>query len=251
MVSSVSHVPCSVPFSWNALPRIEAPARESFAACATPRFAGCTFASRWVSCCFCLLCHKCPAPQVYCHSRGFMASYHAGYDHSRGARLMLMDYMNGKLLYCVPPPTQPSLNLYQDILDEAAASGLDTSLPATTASVTASVAASGKVNNVLAVPDTSALFHIPVPKHKSEKVSVKLSRHKARKGERDPDPYGTQAQADPLSAMLAEDAELGMMAAADAAKRRDDAVTKQVIGTGKGRANASTFTRVHRPYSEV
>ena len=47
--------------------------------------------------------------QVYCHARGFMASFHAGFDHSRAARQMLHDYVDGKLLYCHPPPNAKDL----------------------------------------------------------------------------------------------------------------------------------------------
>ena len=50
--------------------------------------------------------------QVYCHARGFMASFHAGFDHSRAARQVLHDFVDGKLLYCHAPPSQPTLTQF-------------------------------------------------------------------------------------------------------------------------------------------
>ena len=52
------------------------------------------------------------AVQVYCHARGFMASFHAGFDHSRAARQVLHDFVDGKLLYCHAPPSQPTLTQF-------------------------------------------------------------------------------------------------------------------------------------------
>lgn len=46
---------------------------------------------------------------TYCTARGFMASGHAGPDQPRGARILLKDYCEGRLVYCHPPPTGWSL----------------------------------------------------------------------------------------------------------------------------------------------
>ena len=46
----------------------------------------------------------CPLLQSYCVWRGFMGSTHSGPDHSRAARIVLKEYVVGKLLYCHPPP---------------------------------------------------------------------------------------------------------------------------------------------------
>jgi large subunit GTPase 1 len=37
-------------------------------------------------------------------SRGFRTSFHGNPDESRAARIILKDYVNGKLLFCCPPP---------------------------------------------------------------------------------------------------------------------------------------------------
>ena len=202
---------------------------------------------------------------VFCHARGFMASHHAGFDHPRGSRLVLMDYMNGKLLYCQPPPSAPRLSLYRDIIAAY--------IPAASATVTTAedlptdgVKPSGRearlaAANVLAVtaPDTSALFSIPLPKPKSQKTSVMTQRHRARKGEREADPYGTQSTADPLASFVLEEPSLFQAAEGGAGKARakkhaggdssEAGMADALLGKGKGRANATTFTRVQRPYS--
>lgn len=36
--------------------------------------------------------------------RGYMKSGHSNADEQRAARVILKDYMNGKLLFCHPPP---------------------------------------------------------------------------------------------------------------------------------------------------
>lgn len=198
-----------------------------------------------------------------------MASYHAGYDHPRGARHVLMDYMQGKLLYCFPPPTAPDMNIYAPIInayyDAMEKVGLasvreeeeeeeEGRLPHDLHSVSTRHHAAAA--NVLDVPDTSALFTIPVPKPKSAKASVAMSRHKPRKGRRDPDPYGTHAAADPVSVMVLEELQaLALEAKVDGgeggkARKHGPGITPEaLLGKGKGRANASTFTRVQRPYS--
>jgi hypothetical protein len=43
--------------------------------------------------------------QLYSTRRGYMRSGHSGPDESRGARDLLKDYVSGKLLYCMPPPS--------------------------------------------------------------------------------------------------------------------------------------------------
>ncbi len=40
--------------------------------------------------------------------RGFMTA-HGSPDESRAARIILKDYVNGKLLYCHPPPIEDSM----------------------------------------------------------------------------------------------------------------------------------------------
>ena len=43
--------------------------------------------------------------RAYARHRGFMTSGQGQPDQSRAARYVLKDYVNGKLLYCEPPPT--------------------------------------------------------------------------------------------------------------------------------------------------
>ncbi|KAI8802607.1 hypothetical protein BJ742DRAFT_538517 [Cladochytrium replicatum] len=45
--------------------------------------------------------------QSYAIARGFRKSYQGNPDEARAARYMLKDYINGKLLFCTPPPTYP------------------------------------------------------------------------------------------------------------------------------------------------
>ena len=42
--------------------------------------------------------------QTYSRKHGYFGSHHAGPDEPRGARYILKDYVNGKILYNVPPP---------------------------------------------------------------------------------------------------------------------------------------------------
>ncbi|GAA5994579.1 ribosome biogenesis GTPase LSG1 [Rhodotorula paludigena] len=42
---------------------------------------------------------------TFCIGRGFFTGGQGNPDHSRASRLVLKDYVNGKLLYCHPPPT--------------------------------------------------------------------------------------------------------------------------------------------------
>lgn len=44
----------------------------------------------------------------FARSRGFMRAHHGTPDDSRAARILLKDYVNGKLLYVHPPPTYPN-----------------------------------------------------------------------------------------------------------------------------------------------
>lgn len=44
---------------------------------------------------------------TYCRMRGFAAAVHSGWDHPRGARILLKDFCEGKLVYCHPPPGGP------------------------------------------------------------------------------------------------------------------------------------------------
>ena len=41
---------------------------------------------------------------TYCRMRGFAAAVHSGWDHPRGARVILKDFCEGKIFYCHPPP---------------------------------------------------------------------------------------------------------------------------------------------------
>ena len=41
---------------------------------------------------------------AFCTERGLMASAHAGPNHPAGARILLRDYVEGRLVYCHPPP---------------------------------------------------------------------------------------------------------------------------------------------------
>ncbi|ETV97897.1 hypothetical protein H310_09216 [Aphanomyces invadans] len=43
--------------------------------------------------------------EVYARARGFTTTGKSGPDTSRAARVLLRDYVNGKLLYCHPPPS--------------------------------------------------------------------------------------------------------------------------------------------------
>ena len=49
--------------------------------------------------------------QTYAIARGFMAGYHSGPDESRAARVLLKEYVMGKLLYCHAPPDAPNNGL--------------------------------------------------------------------------------------------------------------------------------------------
>ena len=53
--------------------------------------------------------------EAYCTSKGLMASTHGGADTSRGARLIIKDFINGKVTYVTPPPAS------QDVSGENAA----------------------------------------------------------------------------------------------------------------------------------
>jgi len=47
---------------------------------------------------------------AYARARGFMKSSAGNPDDSRAARYVLKDYINGKLLFCRPPPSDPSID---------------------------------------------------------------------------------------------------------------------------------------------
>lgn len=38
-------------------------------------------------------------------NRGFVTSFHGNPDHSRASRIILKDFVSGRILYCYPPPT--------------------------------------------------------------------------------------------------------------------------------------------------
>jgi len=46
--------------------------------------------------------------RAYAKGRGFTAQGKSGWDISRAARYILKDYVNGKLLWCAPPPREPA-----------------------------------------------------------------------------------------------------------------------------------------------
>lgn len=47
-------------------------------------------------------------------NRGFVTSFHGNPDHSRAARIVLKDFVSGKLLYCYPPPTMADEEAFND-----------------------------------------------------------------------------------------------------------------------------------------
>lgn len=169
---------------------------------------------------------------VYCHARGFMASFHAGFDHSRAARQVLHDFVDGKLLYCHAPPSQPTLTQFSFPADpEEPAPGPE----AVEGGVAAAPGPRKKIINVMDIADTDGMFAIPLPKHKSLKTAVVTSHRRRRKGERDPDPYGCHVPADPLGEVP------------------PPPLTAKVMSRGaKGHMQEdTTFVRVQRPYTPV
>ncbi|KIW16747.1 hypothetical protein PV08_03936 [Exophiala spinifera] len=48
--------------------------------------------------------------RAYAKARGFATTGHGQPDESRAARYILKDYVNGKLLYCHPPPHDPEID---------------------------------------------------------------------------------------------------------------------------------------------
>jgi len=48
--------------------------------------------------------------RAYARARGFTTTGHGQPDESRAARYVLKDYVNGKLLYCHPPPHDPEID---------------------------------------------------------------------------------------------------------------------------------------------
>ncbi|EXJ79957.1 hypothetical protein A1O3_08243 [Capronia epimyces CBS 606.96] len=48
--------------------------------------------------------------RAYAKARGFATTGHGQPDESRAARYVLKDYVNGKLLYCHPPPHEPEID---------------------------------------------------------------------------------------------------------------------------------------------
>ncbi|KAG0042210.1 hypothetical protein BGZ83_000772 [Gryganskiella cystojenkinii] len=51
---------------------------------------------------------------AYAVARGFTKAGQGNPDESRAARYILKDYVNGKLLYCAPPPSQDALEFNQE-----------------------------------------------------------------------------------------------------------------------------------------
>lgn len=48
--------------------------------------------------------------RAYARARGFATTGHGQPDESRAARVVLKDYVNGKLLFCHPPPADPPID---------------------------------------------------------------------------------------------------------------------------------------------
>lgn len=66
------------------------------------------------------LCTASEFLSTFAIARGFRTSFHGNPDESRAARIILKDYVNGKLLFCKPPPTcaddvEFNLQLWKDI----------------------------------------------------------------------------------------------------------------------------------------
>jgi large subunit GTPase 1 len=60
--------------------------------------------------------------RAYARARGFATTGYGQPDESRAARYILKDYVNGKLLYCHPPPADPEIDGHafnQDLYDFA------------------------------------------------------------------------------------------------------------------------------------
>ena len=173
-----------------------------------------------------------------------MAAFHAGFDHSRAARQVLFDFVDGQLLYCNPPPSQPDLQQYH-FPEEAAVTTDDVTLSLHPAAASVAAASAGgkpssllhasvlKPVNVMDIQDTDGMFDLPLPKHKSKKTSVITSHHRRRKGERDPDPYGCLTPSDPMESLV---------------HHYQGARVKTHGAKGEMREE-TTFIRVQRPYS--
>jgi hypothetical protein len=170
-----------------------------------------------------------------------MAAFHAGFNHSLGARQVLFDFITGKLLFCVPPPTFPDLSIFTFPASDVTGGAVDAALMEASrgagagGAVGASVIATGATGftDVMELQDTDNLFALPLAKHKSKKASVVTSHRRRRKGERDPDPYGCHVPTD-FGADLAAGARM---------KTRKDA---SVQG-----ADDAAFVRVQRPYAKT
>jgi hypothetical protein len=61
---------------------------------------------------------------TYCRMRGFAAAVHSGWDHPRGARILLKDFCEGKLVYCHPPPGGPWASHLSGAVAAASSKGL-------------------------------------------------------------------------------------------------------------------------------
>lgn len=100
-------------------------------------------------------------------------------------------------------------------------------------------------SNVLAGADSTdgmlgPAIPLPVAKHRSEKASVRNSRRRRRKGERDPDPYGCHNVTALESVVSAE-----LSAKTKTAKSKATG-SKGIVHGGR---HDEDFTRVQRPYS--
>ena len=203
--------------------------------------------------------------QVYCHARGFMAAFHAGFDHSRAARQVLRDYVDGKLLYCHSPPTHKHLSQFTFPVDAdseavlalqsssssslslapaapsgkgvgegASVSAPSVLLSSTGAAVADAVAPRVKPVNVMDIVDTDGMFELPLPKHKSKTTAVMTSHRRRRKGERDPDPYRCHTVVDPMEGLLPAPVPLARV---------------KVHGAKGEMQEDTAFVRVQRPYA--
>eukprot|EP00944_MAST-04C_sp_MAST-4C-sp1_P002634 g2634.t1 len=51
--------------------------------------------------------------QAYSLKRGYMGENHSGPDEARGSRYILKDFVEGKILWCCPPPGMPLMSLME------------------------------------------------------------------------------------------------------------------------------------------
>lgn len=153
-----------------------------------------------------------------------MASTHAGPDHPRGARVILRDYVEGRLPYAHPPPGAPKkiLPVAKDQTRSSIAaplSFLSAREQRSYANVSSQVSPENfPTNNSISNASSqaadcphheetsdehfvmSAFGSVEKSETKTSKKTMYISRKDAKrnkprkKGDRDPDPYGTQKE---------------------------------------------------------